>query len=97
MSEWNECRSEEVHELVNLRWLELWKFNRGVEPKFWFGDRVKFHSRSAVVVGMQWRSEERSYQTARGKRGWCYGVIFSPDGALHWVDEDNLVADDGQS
>jgi hypothetical protein len=46
-----------IGEEIMTERIDLWKFNGGVKPKFWFGDRVKVGERSATL----------NYPTKNGK------------------------------
>lgn len=97
MTQWTEYRvnmAEELEQRCIDRWDELWKFNDGLEPKFWFGDRVKIQGREATIVGMQWRSEERASIVVPLLQGWVYSVIFYPEGGSSWFHETSVKAID---
>ena len=85
---------------------DLWKFNGGVEPKFWFGDRVNFQKRSATIIGIEWRSWLTHPDCGRqwgDLPTWCYllhldplakdsnCVRFARFSAVIWRDEGTLT------
>ncbi|WP_449420102.1 hypothetical protein [Phormidium nigroviride] len=90
MSESVEYPLVPLADAINLWQQDLWRFNGGIPPKFWFGDRVKCSERSATIVGMQWRSEERSFIPLF--QGWIYLVIFTPGGRISLFHETSVKA-----
>ncbi|WP_148288869.1 hypothetical protein [Kamptonema formosum] len=97
MTQWTEYRvnmAEELEQRCIDRWDELWKFNGGLEPKFWFGDRVKFQERSVVIVGMEWL-EDKFAEEGTLEDGWWY-LTFGKNGSWR-IHESNLqVIDTGE-
>lgn len=93
MTQWTEYRvnmAEELEQRCIDRWDELWKFNGGVEPKFWFGDRVIYQGSLGAITAMDWRSASRPNLSLK-KKGWFYVAIFA-GGETQYIHEDDLEA-----
>ncbi|MDB9514134.1 hypothetical protein PN499_23310 [Kamptonema animale CS-326] len=86
MSESVEYPFVPLTDAINLCQQDLWRFNGGIQPKFWFGDKVKFDRRTAVVLGMQW---DESISAA-----WWYFLLLEGDGdvELRWKAHENSLS-----
>lgn len=97
MTQWTENRvntAEELEQRCIDRWEELWEFNGGVEPKFWFGDQVKYLGRSATILGLNWVKDKVSKKRGGAMTdGWWYLLLVEGgDGSLPQVHESTLRA-----
>lgn len=67
-----------------------WEFNHCNQPKFWFGDRLRFGKKHVGVVRrMEYRDE---FSGGLNPRGWWYGMRWEGKDSLQNVHQDSLEA-----
>jgi hypothetical protein len=81
MGELKDCMGELKDWTGETTMTDLWKFNGGVKPKFWFGDRVEHPQyKVGVVLGIEWRQKDCA--VAFELDGWFYLVGYPHLGRL---------------
>lgn len=78
-----------VLKLVPLELLALPRPSGETKPKFWFGERITFHSFCGTIYGVEWRSEEMCLGIL-GRHGWWYQCRWDKRNSLQKVHEDDI-------
>jgi hypothetical protein len=78
-------------EILRNQWLDLWRFNQFQAPKYWFGDKVKFHGFDGAILGMEWRPDAMPLPSGgEMKSGWWLLVKWERMQSTHKVHEDSV-------